>query len=78
MRLENLPARPPSYDKKIGLVLRGGGALGSYQAGVYEALASLVRAFSALMSASRRGARGPRIERRIAADQTPAAAEWTL
>ena len=32
--------RPPSYDKKIGLVLQGGGALGSYQAGVYEALAS--------------------------------------
>jgi predicted acylesterase/phospholipase RssA len=26
-----------SYDKKIGLVLQGGGALGSYQAGVYEA-----------------------------------------
>ena len=35
-----LAARPPSYDKKIGLVLQGGGALGSYQAGVYEALAS--------------------------------------
>jgi NTE family protein len=34
------PARPSSYDKKIGLVLQGGGALGSYQAGVYEALAS--------------------------------------
>src|SRR5215468_12397617 len=33
-------ARPPSYDKKIGLVLQGGGALGSYQAGVFEALAS--------------------------------------
>jgi hypothetical protein len=32
--------RPPSYDKKIGLVLQGGGALGSYQAGVYEALES--------------------------------------
>lgn len=30
--------RPASYDKKIGLVLQGGGALGSYQAGVYEAL----------------------------------------
>lgn len=28
------------YDKKVGLVLQGGGALGSYQAGVYEALAS--------------------------------------
>jgi len=36
----NQPARPASYDKKIGLVLQGGGALGSYQAGVYEALAS--------------------------------------
>jgi NTE family protein len=35
-----LAARPPSYDKKIGLVLQGGGALGSYQAGVYEALES--------------------------------------
>ena len=32
------PARPASYDKKVGLVLQGGGALGSYQAGVYEAL----------------------------------------
>src|SRR6266403_3075546 len=34
------PPRPLSYDKKVGLVLQGGGALGSYQAGVYEALAS--------------------------------------
>ena len=34
------PERPPYYDKKVGLVLQGGGALGSYQAGVYEALAS--------------------------------------
>src|SRR5579863_8975412 len=34
------PARPACYDKKVGLVLQGGGALGSYQAGVYEALAS--------------------------------------
>jgi NTE family protein len=33
-------ARPASYDKKVALVLQGGGALGSYQAGVYEALAS--------------------------------------
>ena len=33
------PARPASYDKKVGLVLQGGGALGSYQAGVFEALA---------------------------------------
>ncbi|MGH8471709.1 MAG: hypothetical protein ACREVJ_04465, partial [Gammaproteobacteria bacterium] len=32
------PARPASYDKKVALVLQGGGALGScYQAGVYEA-----------------------------------------
>jgi NTE family protein len=34
------PARPASYDKKVAFVLQGGGALGSYQAGVYEALAS--------------------------------------
>lgn len=34
------PAQPASYDKKVALVLQGGGALGSYQAGVYEALAS--------------------------------------
>ena len=27
-----------SYDKKVALVLQGGGALGSYQAGVFEAL----------------------------------------
>jgi NTE family protein len=33
------PARPTSYDKKVGLVLQGGGALGSYQGGVFEALA---------------------------------------
>jgi NTE family protein len=32
--------RPASYDRKFGLVLQGGGALGSYQAGVYEALAA--------------------------------------
>ena len=32
--------RSAPYDKKVGLVLQGGGALGSYQAGVYEALAS--------------------------------------
>ncbi len=35
----NAPPRPDSYDKKVALVLQGGGALGSYQAGVYEALA---------------------------------------
>jgi len=34
------PARPASYDKKVALVLQGGGALGGYQAGAYEALAS--------------------------------------
>ena len=32
--------RSESYTKKVALVLQGGGALGSYQAGVYEALAS--------------------------------------
>ena len=36
----NSPPRLASYDKKVGLVLQGGGALGSYQAGVYEALAT--------------------------------------
>ena len=40
MAQDTAPRRPPSYDKKIALVLQGGGALGSYQAGVYEALAS--------------------------------------
>src|ERR1700741_3157259 len=45
MRVEQMneptaPARPASYDKKVALVLQGGGALGSYQAGVYEALAT--------------------------------------
>jgi NTE family protein len=34
------PSRPASCGKRVGLVLQGGGALGSYQAGVYEALAS--------------------------------------
>jgi NTE family protein len=34
------PTRPASYDKRVALVLQGGGALGSYQAGVYEALAA--------------------------------------
>jgi NTE family protein len=36
----SLPPRPATYDKKLALVLQGGGALGSYQAGVYEALAT--------------------------------------
>jgi NTE family protein len=35
----SLPPRPPSYTKRVALVLQGGGALGSYQGGVYEALA---------------------------------------
>ena len=35
-----VPARAASYDKKVALVLQGGGALGSYQAGVYEALST--------------------------------------
>jgi NTE family protein len=34
------PKRPSSYNKKVALVLQGGGALGSYQAGVYEALST--------------------------------------
>ncbi|MCI4677771.1 DUF3734 domain-containing protein [Rhodoblastus acidophilus] len=34
------PSKPASYDKKVALVLQGGGALGSYQAGVYEALSA--------------------------------------
>ncbi|HEY1931624.1 MAG TPA: patatin-like phospholipase family protein [Acetobacteraceae bacterium] len=33
------PARPASYDKAVALVLQGGGALGSYQAGVFQAIA---------------------------------------
>lgn len=36
----NFPHRPVSYDKKVALVLQGGGALGSYQGGAYEALAA--------------------------------------
>ena len=32
--------RPKGYTKQVALVLQGGGALGSYQAGVYEALAA--------------------------------------
>jgi hypothetical protein len=38
--MKQAPLRPESYTKKVALVLQGGGALGSYQAGVYEALAS--------------------------------------
>ena len=40
MSQASAPSRPSSYDKKVGLVLQGGGALGSYQAGVYEALST--------------------------------------
>jgi NTE family protein len=40
MRGQNPPERAKSYDKKVALVLQGGGALGSYQAGVYEALST--------------------------------------
>lgn len=36
---DNTRRKPADFDKKIGLVLQGGGALGSYQAGVYECLA---------------------------------------
>lgn len=34
-----LGGRPAWYDKRVALILQGGGALGSYQAGVYEELA---------------------------------------
>jgi NTE family protein len=40
MKMSQAALRPESYTKKVALVLQGGGALGSYQAGVYEALAS--------------------------------------
>jgi NTE family protein len=40
MRDQKPPERAKSYDKKVALVLQGGGALGSYQAGVYEALST--------------------------------------
>src|SRR6516165_1542562 len=38
---KNSPSRMPKsvFDKQVALVLQGGGALGSYQAGVYEAMA---------------------------------------
>jgi len=39
MPTPTIPHRPARYDKKVALVLQGGGALGSYQAGVYAALA---------------------------------------
>jgi len=37
---QKAPARAASYGKKVALVLQGGGALGSYQGGVYEALST--------------------------------------
>lgn len=40
MTHRRLRARPARYDRQVALVLQGGGALGSYQAGVYEVLAS--------------------------------------
>jgi NTE family protein len=51
------PARPASYDKKVGLVLQGGGALGSYQAGVYEALCA--KKYLAVAGATRSHHRAP-------------------
>ena len=41
------PSRPESYDKKVALVLQGGGALGSYQAGVYSAVMHYLKAIDA-------------------------------
>jgi NTE family protein len=38
--MSEVPRRPARYDKAVALVLQGGGALGSYQAGVYEALST--------------------------------------
>ena len=40
MPIATVPPRPESYDKAVALVLQGGGALGSYQAGVFETLAA--------------------------------------
>src|SRR6202142_4450811 len=40
MNKHKAPPRPATYDKRVALVLQGGGALGSYQAGVYEALST--------------------------------------
>jgi NTE family protein len=40
MAVHKPPERAAYYDKKVALVLQGGGALGSYQAGVYEALST--------------------------------------
>ena len=38
---DTIPPRPGNCDRKVAtLVLQGGGALGSYQAGVYLALAA--------------------------------------
>ncbi len=40
MTTTGIPKRPAAYDKRVALVLQGGGALGSYQAGVYETLST--------------------------------------
>jgi NTE family protein len=40
MNKHKAPPRPATYDKRVALVLQGGGALGSYQAGVYEVLST--------------------------------------
>ena len=45
--MKTIPAKPSTrtspepYNRKIALVLQGGGALGSYQAGVYQAMAEM-------------------------------------
>jgi NTE family protein len=36
--MKKMPPRPVAYANKVALVLQGGGALGSYQAGVFERL----------------------------------------
>lgn len=38
--MSDFPKPPPSFDKSPVLLLQGGGALGSYQAGLFEALAA--------------------------------------
>ena len=40
MPIATVPPRPDSYDEAVALVLQGGGALGGYQAGVFETLAA--------------------------------------
>src|SRR5262249_720963 len=65
--------RPASYDKKVGLVLQGGRALGRCQAGVSEALApsdyapagvagiSMGAVKAAIIAGNAPGARVPRL-----------------